>query len=156
MGRTITPDLDAEVVERLYGYALEFRPLFPRSDQFKQGRVYLHGLLLDGERKSIEPLSRRVPGGNEQNLQQFINQSPWDPTPVLRAYRARMAAAFATDGGVIAIDDTGFPKQGTHSVGVARQYSGTLGKIANCQVGVFLGYASPHGHVALDRELFLP
>ena len=58
MGRTITPELDAEVVERLHGYALEFRPLFPRSDQFKHGRVYLHGLLLDGERKSIEPLSR--------------------------------------------------------------------------------------------------
>ncbi|MDP8924491.1 MAG: transposase, partial [Chloroflexota bacterium] len=77
MGRTVTPELDAEVVERLYAYALEYRPLFPRSDQFKQGRVYLHGLLLDGERKSIEPLSRRVPGGNAQNLQQFVNQSPW-------------------------------------------------------------------------------
>src|SRR5829696_5472887 len=81
MGRTITPELGAEVAERLYGYALEYRPLFGRSDQFKQGRVYLHGLLLDGERKSIEPLSRRVPGGNEQNLQQFVNQSPWDPGP---------------------------------------------------------------------------
>src|SRR5688572_1222350 len=97
MGRTITPTLDVEVLERLSGYALEYRPLFPRSDQFKQGRVYLHGLLLDGERKSIEPLSRRVPGGNEQNLQQFINQSPWDPAPLLRAYRARMAVVFATD-----------------------------------------------------------
>src|SRR5215204_3635063 len=156
MGRTITPDLDAEVVERLYGYALEYRPLFPRSDQFKQGRVYLHGLLLDGERKSIEPLSRRVPGGNEQNLQQFINQSPWDPTPVLRAYRARMAAAFATDGGVIAIDDTGFPKQGRHSVGVARQYSGTLGKRGNCQVATSLHYASGRGDYPLALRLYLP
>jgi SRSO17 transposase len=128
MGRTVTPHLDAEAIERLYGYALEFRPLFGRSDRYKQGRVYLHGLLLDGERKSIEPLSRRVPGGNEQNLQQFINQSPWDPTPILAAYRARMAAAFATDDGVIVIDDTGFPKQGKYSVGVARQYSGTLGE----------------------------
>src|SRR5215216_7995279 len=134
MGRTVTPKLDADVLERLQAYALESRPLFPRSDQFKQGRVYLHGLLLDGERKSIEPLSRRVPGGNEQNLQQFINQSPWDPGPVLAAYRARMALAFAADDGVVVIDDTGFPKQGTHSVGVARQYSGTLGKRANCQV----------------------
>ena len=65
MGRTITPELDADVLERLHAYALEYRPLFPRSDQFKQGRVYLHGLLLDGERTSIEPLSRQVPGGNE-------------------------------------------------------------------------------------------
>ena len=76
MGRTITPELDPEVLERLCAYALAFRPLFPRSDQFRQGRTYLYGLLLDGERKSIESLSRRVPGGSEQNLQQFVNQSP--------------------------------------------------------------------------------
>jgi SRSO17 transposase len=156
MGRTITPELDAEVVERLYGYALEFRPLFGRSDQFKQGRVYLHGLLLDGERKSIEPLSRRVPGGNEQNLQQFINQSPWDPAPILAAYRARMAETFAADDGVIVIDDTGFPKQGKHSVGVARQYSGTLGKRANCQVATSLHYASGRGEYPLALRLYLP
>jgi SRSO17 transposase len=156
MGRTITPELDALSVERLYGYALAFRPLFGRSDRFKQGRVYLHGLLLDGERKSIEPLSRRVPGGNEQNLQQFINQSPWDPTPILRAYRARMASSFATEAGVIVIDDTGFPKQGKHSVGVARQYSGTLGKRGNCQVATSLHYASGRGDYPLALRLYLP
>ena len=60
MGQTVTPELDPGVLDRLYAYALEFRPLFGRSDQFKQGRLYLHGLLLDGERKSIEPLSRRA------------------------------------------------------------------------------------------------
>src|SRR5215204_7339768 len=156
MGRTITPDLDAEVIERLYAYALEYRPLFPRSDQFKQGRVYLHGLLLDGERKSIEPLSRRVPGGNEQNLQQFINQSPWDPTPILTAYRARMAATFACTDGVVVIDDTGFPKQGKQSVGVARQYSGTLGKTANCQVATSLHEVCTEGAAVLNWRLYLP
>src|ERR671918_1011860 len=156
MGRTVTPELDADVLGRLHAFALEYRPLFPRSDRFKQGRVYLHGLLLDGERKSIEPLSRRVPDGNEQNLQQFINQSPWDPTPILSAYRARMAAAFATDRGVIVIDDTGFPKQGKHSVGVARQYSGTLGKRANCQVATSLHYASRRGDYPLALRLYLP
>src|SRR6188508_349384 len=116
MGQTITPDLDADAVERLYTYALAYRPLFGRSDRYRQGRVYLHGLLLDGERKSIGPLSRRVPGGNEQNLRPFIDQRPWDPAPFLAAYRARMAAAFATEAGVIVVDDTGFPKQGKHSV----------------------------------------
>src|ERR671914_1632948 len=156
MGRTVTPELDPELLERLHAYALEYRPLFPRSDQFKQGRVYLHGLLLDGERKSIEPLSRRVPGGNEQNLQQFINQSPWDPAPILATYRARMAAAFATDAGAIVVDDTGFPKQGKHSVGVARQYSGTLGKRANCQVATSLHYASRRGDYPLALPLYLP
>ena len=156
MGRTVTPELGAEVMERLYAYALAYRPLFPRSDQFKQGRVYLHGLLLDGERKSIEPLSRRVPGGDEQRLQQFVNQSPWDPAPILAAYRARMAAAFAAEDGVIVVDDTGFPKQGKHSVGVARQYSGTLGKRANCQVATSLHYASVHGDYPLALRLYLP
>src|SRR5215210_8742043 len=156
MGRTITPELDGDVLDRLHSYAREYRPLFPRSDQFKQGRVYLHGLLLDGERKSIEPLSRRVPGGNEQNLQQFINQSPWDPAPILAAYRARMAETFAADDGVIVIDDTGFPKQGKHSVGVARQYSGTLGKRANCQVATSLHYASARGDYPLALRLYLP
>jgi SRSO17 transposase len=156
MGRTTTPELDPGAVDRLYAYALEYRPLFPRSDQFKQGRVYLHGLLLDGERKSIEPLSRRVPGGSEQNLQQFINQSPWDPAAVLAAYRARMAAAFAAEDGVVVIDDTGFPKQGQHSVGVARQYSGTLGKTGNCQVATSLHYASALGDYPLALRLYLP
>ncbi len=156
MGRTVTPELGADVVERLYAYALEYRPLFPRSDQFRQGRVYLHGLLLDGERKSIEPLSRRVPGGDEQALQQFVNQSPWDPAPILAAYRARMAAAFAAEDGANVVDDTGFPKQGKHSVGVARQYTGTLGKTANCQVATSLHYASARGDYPLALRLYLP
>jgi SRSO17 transposase len=156
MGRTVTPELDPDVLGRLYAYALEFRPLFPRSDQFKQGRLYLHGLLLDGERKSIEPLSRRVPGGSEQNLQQFVNQSPWDPAPLLTAYRARMAAAFEAADGIIVLDDTSFPKQGRHSVGVARQYCGALGKRANCQVAVSLHYASRRGDYPLALRLYLP
>src|SRR5919204_584687 len=117
MGRTVAPELDPEVLERLHAYAREFRPLFRRIDRYLHGRTYLHGLLLDGERKSIEPLSRRVPGGNEQALQQFVNQSPWDPAPVLAAYRARMAAAFASEHGLIVVDDTSFPKQGRVWVG---------------------------------------
>src|ERR671920_777286 len=152
MGRTTTPELDGEVLERLREYALAYRPLFPRSDQFKQGRVYLHGLLLDGERKSIEPLSRRGPGGGEQALQQFVNQSPWDAGLVLRAYRGRMAAAFADGGGLIVVDDTSFPKQGKHSVGVARQYCGALGKAANCQVAVSLHYAGREGDYQLALQ----
>ena len=156
MTRTLTPELDAGVLERLQAYAREFRPLFQRIDQYLQGRIYLHGLLLDGERKSIEPMSRRVPEGNEQRLQQFINQSPWEAGAVLRAYRARMAGAFADAAGRIVIDDTGFPKQGQHSVGVARQYSGTLGKRANCQVAVSLHYATDQDDYPLALRLYLP
>src|SRR5918999_1956309 len=156
MGRTITPELDGDVLERLHAYAREYRPLFQRIDQYLHGRTYLHGLLLDGERKSIEPLSRRVPGGDEQALQQFVTQSPWDAGPVLRAYRARMAAAFAGADGLIVVDDTSFPKQGRHSVGVARQYCGALGKRANCQVAVSLHYAAPEGDYPLALRLYLP
>lgn len=150
------PELPPDVLDRLHAYAWTVRPCFPRIDQCLHSRTYLHGLLLDGERKSIEPLSRRVPGGSEQNLQQFINQSPWDPAPVLAAYRARMAAAFADPDGVLVVDDTGLPKQGRHSVGVARQYCGALGKRANCQVAVSLHYATAAADYPLALRLYLP
>jgi SRSO17 transposase len=156
MAAVVRPVLHADVRERLWDYALPFRKLFPRSDQFRQSHIYLQGLLRDGERKSIQPLSQRVPGGDEQRLQQFINQSPWDPAPLLTQYRASIATACADANGVIVIDDTGFAKQGTHSVGVARQYSGTLGKVGNCQVAVSLHYASPTGDFPLALRLYLP
>lgn len=152
----LTPELDADVLERLQTYAWRFRRLFPRSDQFRQGGIYLHGLLLDGERKSIQPLSQRVPGGDEQRLQQFVNQSPWDAAPILRAYRACMAEVLAGENGLIVIDDTGFAKQGKHSVGVKRQYSGTLGKVGNCQVAVSLHYANGKADYPLALRLYLP
>jgi SRSO17 transposase len=156
MSKVLAPELDADVLERLQTYAWRFRRLFPRSDQFRQGRIYLHGLLLDGERKSIQPLSQRVPGGDEQRLQQFVSQSPWDIGPVLKAYRACLAAALAEADGVIVLDDTGFAKQGKHSVGVARQYSGTLGKVGNCQIAVSLHYATRAADYPLALRLYLP
>ena len=125
--------------------------------------VYLQGLLHDGERKSIEPLSRRVtlpPGlaakDPEQALQQFVNQSPWDERKVARRYRKHLAKTFASPEGIFVFDDTGFPKQGKHSVGVQRQYCGALGKKANCQVAVSVHYVSPAGHYPLAMRLFLP
>jgi SRSO17 transposase len=123
--------------------------------------VYLRGLLLDGHRKSIEPMADRLraidgsPRDYEQALQQLINQSPWDDRPV-RDRLARRVAAAAGTGGLVIIDDTGFPKQGAHSVGVARQYSGTLGKVGNCQVAVTLQYATDQDVFALDAALYLP
>jgi len=123
--------------------------------------VYLRGLLLDGHRKSIEPLAQRlrVIDGRardyEQALQQFINQSPWEDRPVRDRLARRVLAAVGTGGSVI-LDDTGFPKQGEHSVGVARQYSGTLGKVGNCQVAVTLQYATAQEVFALDAQLYLP
>lgn len=161
--RTYTPELDPAVLDRLRDYAALFADDFPQSKPARWAGVYLQGLLLDGERKSIEPLSRRVtlPEGlhsqdPEQALQQFVNQSPWDEQAVLRRYRARLALTFARPDGIFLFDDVSFPKQGEHSVGVQRQYCGALGKKANCQVAVSAHYVSPAGHYPLDVRLYLP
>ena len=161
--KTYTPDLDPAVLGRLRDYAALFAADFPQAKPARWAAVYLHGLLLDGERKSIEPLSRRVtlPAGlaakdPEQALQQFLNHSPWDQAKVLKRYRSLMAQTFASPQGIFLFDDVSFPKQGKHSVGVQRQYCGALGKKANCQVAPSAHYVSPKGHYPLDLRLYLP
>lgn len=115
----------------------------------------MRGLLLNGERKSIEPLAARVPDGNVQAMQQFVGQSPWSWTPIWERLGKRMTAELEPDSAWV-VDDTGFPKQGDHSVGVARQYSGTLGKTANCQVAVSIHLVSENGNAPLGWRLYLP
>src|SRR3954467_3505107 len=161
--KSYTPVLDAAVLDRLRDYAALFADDFPQAKPAAWAGVYLEGLLLDGERKSVEPLSRRVtlPDGvpskdPEQALQQFVTQSPWDDRAVLRRYRATLARPLASPEGVFLFDDVSFPKQGEHSVGVQRQYCGALGKTANCQVAVSVHYVSPTGHYPLAMRLFLP
>ena len=163
MSKTYTPELTPEVLGRLRDYADLFRGDFSHEKQAAWSGVYLQGLLHDGERKSIEPLSGRVtlpPGLDikdpEQALQQFVNQSPWDDGRLARAYRAHRARTFASPEGIFVIDDTSFPKQGKHSVGVQRQYCGALGKKANCQVAPSVHYVSPEGHYPLAMRLYLP
>jgi SRSO17 transposase len=122
---------------------------------------YVRGVLLDGQRKSIEPMSARLkkveqgPEDYEQALQQFINQSPWDEQAVLDSLQTWVGRQFGTEGYLI-LDDTGFPKQGQHSVGVSRQYTGTLGKVASCQVAVTLQLATEREVLGLDARLYLP
>src|SRR5438132_8215905 len=161
--KTYTPELEPAALDRLRDYAALFADTFPQSKPARWAGVYLQGLLLDGERKSIEPLSRRVtlPDGlsskdPEQALQQFVNQSPWDQRQVLTRYRAHLAQTFASPHGIFLFDDVSFPKQGPHSVGVQRQYCGALGKKANCQVAVSVHYVSPRGHYPLDLRPYLP
>ena len=161
--KTYTPTLDAAVLDRLRDYATLFATDFHQAKPALWAGVYLQGLLLDGERKSIEPLSRRItlPDGltstdPEQALQQFVNQSPWDEKAVLKRYRAHLAQTFASPDGIFLFDDVSFPKQGTHSVGVQRQYCGALGKTANGPVAVSVHYVSPKGHYPLDLQLYLP
>lgn len=145
----------AAIRGRLEAFAAEvFDGALVRSEQRRWGGVYLRGLMLDGKRKSIEPMAARLVDGDEQCLQQFVNQSPWDER-VVRANLARRVCA-EIEPEMWAIDDTGFVKKGRFSVGVARQYSGTLGRVDNCQVGVSVNAATDHASCPLDWRIFLP
>ncbi|MDV9175039.1 IS701 family transposase [Streptomyces sp. W16] len=145
-------------VERLRGELAEFvADVFgslPRRDQRRWGECYLRGLMLDGRRKSIQPMADRLPDGNMQALQQFVNQSPWDPLPVRRRIARRLSEVLTPE--VWVIDDVSFPKCGTASAGVARQYCGALGKRANCQVAVSVHAATDTASCPLQWQLYLP
>jgi SRSO17 transposase len=136
-----------EFAEEMYGS-------LARCDQRAKGEQYVRGLLLEGRRKSIQPMAARLPDGDEQGLQQFITDSPWNDVPVRRRLARRMTAEIAPEGWVI--DDTGLPKDGRFSPGVARQYCGALGKTANCQVIVSVNAATDRASCPLDWRLFLP
>jgi len=126
-----------------------------RQERRKHAEEYIRGLLMDGERKSIEPIASRLPDGDVQALQQFVNQSPW-PSQEVRASLARKVEGEFVPEAYWLIDEVSFPKQGQHSVGVARQYCGALGKTANCQVAVTLDLGTEESSTPLDWALYLP
>ena len=149
----MTPEELAAVRGRLAEFAAEvFAPL-ARSDQRNKGVTYLRGLLLDGRRKSMQPMGERL-GVDHQGLQQFVSSSTWAVEPVRERLAVRAVAAIGPDAWVV--DDTGFPKDGAASPGVARQYSGTLGKVANCQIGVSISAVTDTASCPLDWRLFMP
>lgn len=125
-----------------------------RKDQRRWGEVYVRGLMGEGSRKSVEPMAARLADGDRQSLQQFLTDSPWDPVPVRAAMARRMAAVIVPEA--VIFDDTGFPKCGSESPGVARQYSGTLGKTGNCQVAVTTHLATDAASYPANWRLFLP
>ena len=125
-----------------------------RCDQRAKAEQYVRGLLLEGRRKSIQPMAARLADGDEQGLQQFITDSPWDDRPVRRRLARRMTAEIEPDGWVV--DDTALPKDGRFSPGVARQYCGALGKTANCQVIVSVNAVTDRASCPLDWRLFVP
>src|ERR1017187_4326780 len=150
----MTPKQVAVIRQQLQSFVEEFAVELGRSERRHWCGKYLEGLLREGERKSIEPLAARV-GGDDQALQQFVNQSPWKHEAVLFRLRQQMRRR-AAEPGVLVLDDTSLPKQGRHSVGVARQYCGALGKIANCQSIVTWHWAAPDLHWPLAARLYLP
>src|SRR3984885_4665882 len=144
------------VVDRLEAFGVEvLAPAMNRSVQVLNGGVYLRGLIEQGARKSLEPMVHRLGGDADyQSLQQFLADSPWDPGLVVRAVAERVVSAIGVEAWVL--DDTGFPKDGKRSPGVKRQYSGTLGKTGNCQIGVSVHAAGSKGTVPLGWSLYLP
>jgi SRSO17 transposase len=137
----------------LEGFAAEVFEGFARSDQRATGLRYLRGLMLEGKRKSMQPMAERL-GVDHQQLQQFLTSSTWDYVAVRRRLAARIIDVVAPQAWVI--DDTGFAKDGTASPCVARQYSGTLGKVGNCQVAVSLHAVTDAASGVLDWRLYVP
>ena len=145
----------ASVREDLEAFAAELFDGFFRADQRRWGQAYVRGLLLEGRRKSVEPMAARLgEDGNRQALAHFITSSPWDPAHV----RARLAWRMqdAIDAEALIVDDTGFLKDGDASACVSRQYTGTAGKVTKCQVGVSLHLANDRASTAVNWRLFLP
>ena len=149
----MAPDQIAEVRPRLLAFAAEMLGGLARSDQRAAGELYVRGLLTDGRRKPMVAMAERL-GVDHQRLQQFITSSAWD----YAAVRRNVARWFASSQPVeaLVVDDTGFPKDGTASPCVARQYSGTLGKAGNCQIGVSVHLVNEHASCAADWRLFCP
>ena len=150
------PSQFKSVERQLSNFVELFEKQLGRSERRYWCKMYLSGLLLDGERKSIEPLAARLPSGDKQSLQQFVNQSPWDHEALQEALLKLMLKRRACPGAVLVLDDTSLPKKGVMSVGVSRQYCGALGKVANCQSIVTWHYAGVRCHFPLLAELFLP
>jgi SRSO17 transposase len=133
-----------------------YGPLFGRDQNQAHARRFVQGLLLGAERRSAENIAQATAGGPVRSLQAFLSSGVWHDAAVLAELRRQAVEALADPDAVWNSDETGFPKKGTKSVGVKRQYSGTLGRTDNCQIGVFANYCSAKGHVFMDRRLFLP
>jgi SRSO17 transposase len=141
--------------DHLDRFLKRYLPKFQRQEQRGHADAYLRGLLSGLQRKSIEPIAGQA-GIPRKNLQMFVGQGAWDDEEVTSEIRRHVADELAEPDGVIVLDGSGFPKKGTKSCGVARQWCGRLGKKDTCQIGVFLAYVGSQGHAPLDRRLYLP
>jgi SRSO17 transposase len=129
---------------------------FGRVEPRRQARAYLTGLLAPVERKNGWQLAEAAGDATPDKMQRLLNAARWDPDEVRDDLRAFVVERLGDSDGVLIVDETGFVKQGKRSVGVQRQYSGTAGRVENCQLGVFCAYATGRGHALIDRELYLP
>jgi SRSO17 transposase len=152
----VTPSDVAGFVEELWEFQSAFHDCFARSEPRAHFFDYMVGPLSPLARKSIEPMALHVEGGTIRGMQRFISDVHWDEEQMRWTYHQLVAEEMGEPDGILMFDETGFVKKGTASVGVARQYCGTLGKVDNGQVGVFAAYASRQGYALVDKRLFLP
>lgn len=151
----VSPEVFREITQRLEKFAEPFITRLGRSEQQTHAKTYLEGLVSDIERKNAESIAYRH-DEDRLGLQTFLGVVPWDHGPLIDELAAQVGRELGEADGVIVFDPSAFAKKGRHSVGVARQWCGRLGKVENCQVGVFMGYVSRQDHALVDMRLFLP
>ena len=146
---------ESDITELLGEYVNGFEAVIHLKSQREHFRNYLLGLMSSLERKSVEPIALRVTGERSvRSLQQFMTRSNIDDKEILCHYQNNVAKTISSKNGMLSVDGSDSPKKGKHSAGVGRQYCGTLGKIENCQAGVFCAYAGSGGYAIVDRELY--
>lgn len=151
----VSPTLFQGVMTRLEAFAQPFVASLPSPESQRHTHTYLAGLLSDVERKNAESIAYRY-DLDRQTIQRFVGEVPWDHAPLLDELVCQVAGDLGCADAVLVFDPSAFPKKGTASVGVQRQWCGRLGKLENCQVGVYLGYATDTEHVLVDFRLYLP
>jgi SRSO17 transposase len=152
---TVSAETVRDCTDRLTGFLRRYLPKFYRVEQRENATTVIRGLLGGLERKSCEPIAIEA-GLARKPIQFFVGAGKWDDEDVMAEVRAHVRQELAEPEGVVVIDPSGFPKKGTESCGVDRQWCGRLGKVDNCQIGVFLAYAARAGYAPLDRRLYLP
>jgi SRSO17 transposase len=151
----VTPDAVRDRADRLAAFLQRYLPRFYRVEQRATATLVIRGRLSGLERKTSEPIAIEA-GLPRKPIQFFVGSGKWDDEAVMAELRAHVREELAAPDGVVVIDPSAFPKKGTESCGVARQWCGRLGKVDNCQVGVFLAYAAGGDYAPLDRRLYLP
>jgi SRSO17 transposase len=152
---TVSADAVRDCIDRLTGFLRRYLPKFYRTEQRQNATLVIRGLLSGLERKTCEPIAIEA-GLARKPIQFFVGSGKWDDEAVMLELRAHVREELAEADGVVVVDPSGFPKKGTESCGVDRQWCGRLGKVDNCQIGVFLAYAAKAGYAPLDRQLYLP
>jgi len=143
-------------INELKGFHGVFYNCFHRSKSRGHFYRYMVGQFSKLERQSIEPIALNVEDGNVRPMQRYISDAEWNDDEILNKYHNLVNEDLGTADGALIFDETGFTKKGNDSIGVSRQYCGSIGKVENCQVGVFAAYSSPYGYALLDKRLFIP